>query len=125
MFDDFERQADREAIAARIDAGLAELRAELYKAMTKHPGMHSAHEGHSVIREELEELWDHVRADTGKSADARKEAMQIAAMGLRYALDVCGAPLTAVEKAKAAALFEDAKGRAGPPTPRGGVSKLI
>lgn len=70
-----------------------ELSDALDKAMSKHPAMHSPHEGHSVIREELDELWEHVRADTGRSADARREAVQIAAMGLRYALDLCGETL--------------------------------
>jgi hypothetical protein len=65
-----------------------ELSDALDKAMTRHAPMHSPHEGHSVIREELDELWEHVRADTGRSVDARKEAIQIAAMGLRYALDL-------------------------------------
>lgn len=66
-----------------------ELSEALDAAMTRHAPMHSPHEGHSVIREELDELWEHVRADTGRGADARKEAIQIAAMGLRYALDLC------------------------------------
>lgn len=64
----------------------------LIKAKTKHANMHSAHEGHSVIREEFEELWDHVKADTGKSPEARKEALQLAAMAIRYVLDVIDAP---------------------------------
>lgn len=72
----------------RIEDALHGLREELHKAMTKHAPMHSAHEGHSVIREELDELWEHVRADTGHTPAARKEALQVAAMGLRYALDV-------------------------------------
>lgn len=66
-----------------------ELADALDAAMTRHAPMHSPHEGHSVIREELDELWEHVRADTGRTAAARKEAIQIAAMGLRYALDLC------------------------------------
>jgi hypothetical protein len=75
----------------RIDAVLAEVRAELFKAMTKHPTpFHSPHEGHSVIREELDpELWSHVTGDTGRSPEARKEAIQVAAMGARYVLDLC------------------------------------
>lgn len=60
----------------------------LYAAIEKHAPMCSAHDGHSVIREEFEELWDHVKADTGSSKDAYKEAVQIAAMAIRYALDV-------------------------------------
>jgi hypothetical protein len=63
---------------------------EVERAMRKHAPMHSPHEGWSVIFEELEELREHVRADTGRSAAARKEALQIAAMGIRYALDLCG-----------------------------------
>lgn len=74
----------------RLDAALAQVKTELLRAMTKHPPMHSAHEGHSVIREELDELWDHVKLDSGDGHEAKKEALQIAAMGLRYALDICG-----------------------------------
>lgn len=77
-------------LARRIDQVLGLLRGELLSAMSKHRSMASAHEGHSVIREELDELWDHVKADTGQGADARKEALQVAAMGVRYALDVTG-----------------------------------
>lgn len=61
---------------------------ELLRAMSHHPPMHSPHEGHSVIREELDELWDHVKADTGTTPQARKEAIQIAAMALRYVMDL-------------------------------------
>jgi hypothetical protein len=34
--------------------------------------------------------WEHVKANTGTSEDARAEAIQIAAMALRFALDLCG-----------------------------------
>lgn len=78
-----------DALLRRIDMELEQLRGELYKAMTKHAPMNSPHEGHSVIREEFEELWDHVKADTGRTTAARKEARQVAAMGLRYVLDLC------------------------------------
>jgi hypothetical protein len=73
----------------KLDALLAQLRIELLRAMQKHAPMHSPHEGHSVIAEELDELWDHVKADTGHTSDARIEALQVAAMGLRYAVDLC------------------------------------
>lgn len=65
------------------------LRNEVAVAMRKHRSMASPHEGHSVIREELDELWEHVRADTGTTPAARKEALQVAAMGIRYAMDLC------------------------------------
>lgn len=62
---------------------------EVKRARSKHPvGAHSPHEGHSIIREELEKLWSHVKADTGRSPEARKEAIQVAAMAVRYILDL-------------------------------------
>lgn len=74
-----------------IDRLAAEIAAEVRRAETLHAPMHSPHEGWSIIFEELEELREHVRADTGRSEEARKEAIQIAAMGLRYALNLCKA----------------------------------
>lgn len=73
-----------------IDHLALEVARELRRAQEKHAPMHSPHEGWSVIFEELEELREHVRGDTGRSAEARKEAMQVAAMGLRYVLNLCG-----------------------------------
>lgn len=67
---------------------LFDVRQMLYASIEKHAPMASAHDGHSVIREEFEELWDHVKADTGSSAEAYKEALQVAAMAIRYALDI-------------------------------------
>jgi glutamyl-tRNA reductase len=53
--------------------------------------MNSAHEGWAVIWEELDELWDEVRAKQGARdvAKMRKEAVQVAAMAMRFVLDVC------------------------------------
>ena len=70
---------------------LSALEVELLVAQREHPPMHSPHEGYAVIREELEELWEHVKADTGASYDARSEAIQLAAMACRYVLDICDA----------------------------------
>ena len=85
-----QRAAETAAASGEVEALAAEVAAELARAITKHGPMRSAHEGWSVILEELEELRDHVRADTGRGPEARKEALQIAAMGLRYAMDLCG-----------------------------------
>ena len=59
---------------------------EVSRAESKFPPFNSAHEGHSVLREEVEELWDHVKEDTGYSVEAEKEAIQVAAMAIRYIL---------------------------------------
>lgn len=61
---------------------------ELRRAMTKFAPFNSPHEGWAVIREELDELWEHVKANTGGSEKAQDEAIQLAAMALRYAYDI-------------------------------------
>lgn len=75
-----------------IDDALALVRTELTAAMSKFPPFNSAHEGHSVIREEFDvELWEHVVAKQGaRDIDAmRKEAVQVAAMAVRFVIDIC------------------------------------
>ena len=64
---------------------------ELRQAQDRYPPMNSAHEGWAVIAEELDELWDHVRGKQGdRTVEAmRKEAIQVAAMALRFIIDVC------------------------------------
>jgi hypothetical protein len=71
-----------------LDNILSAVRAEALRALVKHPPLHSPHEAMSVIREESDELWDHVKADTGKTPDACREAIQVAAMGARYVMDL-------------------------------------
>ena len=82
------------ALARAICRLGVEATAELARAMEKHAPMHSLHEGYAVIFEELDELWDEVRAWQPGSdlTEARKEALQVAAMALRIILDVCDAP---------------------------------
>lgn len=67
---------------------LQEVFVEAKKAIGKHAPMHSPHEGHAVIREEFDELWDEVKAGRGRQASAREEAIQLAAMAVRYVLDL-------------------------------------
>jgi hypothetical protein len=78
--------------ADHIRAIALEIAAEVERAERKHKPLNSPHEAWSVIYEELEELREHVRGDTGRSAAARKEAIQVAAMGLRYVLNLCEGP---------------------------------
>lgn len=73
----------------KIDRVLALVRAEVERAIQKHKnGMNSPHEGYSVIAEELDELWDEVKADRGRQRSAFEEAVQVAAMGIRYVADL-------------------------------------
>lgn len=64
---------------------------EIEAARAKHKPINSAHEGYSVILEELDEFWEEVRKkrslrDKKKMVD---ELVQIAAMAQRTAEDVC------------------------------------
>jgi hypothetical protein len=65
---------------------------ELTKATERYPDFASAHEGYAVILEELDELkaevWKNQKTrDVGKM---RAEACQVAAMAIRFMVDVCG-----------------------------------
>ena len=60
----------------------------LHDATDKHGPMASPHEGYAVILEELEELWEEIRGDRGRWPKARTEAAQVAAMALRYLIDL-------------------------------------
>ena len=55
------------------------------------PAMNSAHEGYAVLLEEVDELWAHVRLNQGRRdiVAMRNEAIQVAAMAIRFAVDVC------------------------------------
>jgi hypothetical protein len=73
----------------KVDIVLHAVRVELEKARAKHGPMRSPHEGYAVIQEEVDELWDRVKRDEGCTPGSVHEAIQVAAMGLRYVLDVC------------------------------------
>lgn len=62
---------------------------ELVEALAKFPSFHSPHEGYAVILEELEELWTLVQSNRGRDQIAREEAIQVAAMAIRYVFDLC------------------------------------
>lgn len=70
---------------------LALVLGELEGAIAEHGPMASCHEGWAVIREEVDELWDAVKADDGATHRGASEAVQVAAMGLRYLIDLCDA----------------------------------
>ncbi len=64
---------------------------EVARAKKKFPPFNSAHEGYAVLAEEVDELWDHVKVNQ-KRRDLeamRKEAIQVAAMAIRFASEVC------------------------------------
>jgi hypothetical protein len=71
-----------------------EIDTELSKARNGHAPQNSAHEGYAVLLEEVDELWDEVKKN-GRIRDAakmRKEAIQVAAMAIRFIQDVIDEP---------------------------------
>lgn len=72
-----------------IDKLLAEVKEELIKATSKFGPMASAHEGYAVIKEELDELWEEVKSKgIYRVENMHDEAKQIAAMAVRFMMDV-------------------------------------
>lgn len=68
-----------------------EVMGELYNATSKFGAFASAHEGFAIILEEIDELKAEIWKNQ-KIRDAgalRKEAIQVAAMAMRFVLDVC------------------------------------
>lgn len=72
------------------DEVLEAIRNEYLRAIEKFPPFNSAHEGYAVILEEMDELKEHVWMNAKKRdvAAMQKEAIQVAAMALRFATDV-------------------------------------
>lgn len=66
---------------------------EFERASASNARFNSAHEGYAVILEEIDELWDDVKLSTRKNPDRMKkckeEAVQVAAMALRFLVDLC------------------------------------
>lgn len=82
--------ATKAAMARRlgVDLILGDVRQELLAAMVRFAPMHSPHEGIAVIEEEYIELRKHVHENTGRGPGARAEAIQLAAMAIRYVADL-------------------------------------
>ena len=72
----------------QVNAIIRTVAKELGSARVKFGPMASPHEGWAVIKEELDELWECVRANGGRSPLAMDEARQVAAMAIRYIVDL-------------------------------------
>lgn len=69
-----------------VPAALQEIANEFVRARMKHGPMRGAHEGYAVLLEEVDELWDEIKANN--PVNARKEIIQVAAMALAYLIEV-------------------------------------
>ena len=66
------------------------VRDELSKATNTHGEMQSAHEGYAVILEEMDELWEEIKKKHQNLPMMMEEAVQVAAMAIRFIVDVIG-----------------------------------
>jgi glutamyl-tRNA reductase len=68
-----------------------EIMLEVCRAESLHEPMNSAHEGYAVIKEEFDELWEHVmmKQKNRNIEEMRKEAIEVAAMSVRFIRDIC------------------------------------
>jgi hypothetical protein len=73
---------------------IADILKEHERAVNLHPPFNSRHEGYAILLEELDELWDIIKINHAKKPECRddmkKEAIQVAAMAIRFIEDCCG-----------------------------------
>ena len=63
---------------------------EYGKAEKKFGAFQTYHEGYAVILEELDELWDEIKAQEHSKENMRGEAIQVATMAVRFIHDLLG-----------------------------------
>jgi hypothetical protein len=75
-----------------LSVALLQVHAEAERAGKIFAPFNSAHEGYAVLAEEVDELWQHVKVKQGKrDVEAMiAEAKQVAAMALRFMVDLQG-----------------------------------
>lgn len=65
---------------------LQEVKNEVERATKLHGPFASRHEGYAIMKEEVDELWWEVKHGTPEAA--REEAIQVAAMAVRFIMDL-------------------------------------
>jgi hypothetical protein len=77
------------------EEAIALVSSELDLAQETFPPFNSPHEGYAVLKEEVDELWNAVKALPSGTAkvepgqEIEYEAKQVAAMALRFLIDLC------------------------------------
>ena len=87
----FEPQTQPDLEGSQLQKASVDAMAEADRATKVWPPMNSAHEAYAVLLEEVDELWAHVKCNQKKRdlAAMRKEAIQVAAVALRFAAECC------------------------------------
>jgi len=67
---------------------MALIKKEYERANIKHKMFTSTHQGYGVLLEEVDELWNEIKQNSSKDLMA-KEAIQVAAMALKFLESLC------------------------------------
>lgn len=70
-------------------SAIAAVEKEYAEAACTFHNFQSRHEGYAIIKEELDELWEAIKTKGVKKSLVEKEATQVAAMALRFLIDLC------------------------------------
>lgn len=84
--DTTEDDKTRARVGPQVAAILEDVELELISAISRYAPFNSAHEGYAVILEELDEMWQDIKAN--RLLESTAEAIQVAAMAVRYLLDI-------------------------------------
>ncbi len=88
-----------------VSAALKLIEQEVIRARAKFKPFYSAHEGYAVILEEVDELWAEVMLKQRNWTRLREEAIQVAAMAVRFITDITNVDDEALIQAKKDAGF--------------------
>ena len=66
----------------------SQIEEEYRRARKKFGDFNSPHEGYGIILEELDELWELIKKNKGRTVAARKECIQLGAMIMAYYLEL-------------------------------------
>lgn len=69
-----------------LDKILKKIIRELEAASERFPNFNSQHEGYAILKEEVDEMWEEIKLNNRKHA--RQECIQVAAMAIRFLMDV-------------------------------------
>jgi hypothetical protein len=71
----------------RADEVIPRVIAEMVRARRIHPPYASCHEAYAVLKEEVDEMWDEIKANSER---IEEEAVQVAAVALTILIDCFG-----------------------------------
>ncbi len=74
---------------AQWDQAISDVQEELISASSKaHGSFNSYHEGYAVLLEKMDGLWDEIKHRDPHKALLRAKAKQVAAMAIRFMIDL-------------------------------------